>query len=503
MLLVSVSALAGAAPGALAEPGAEPVVLGRRGLRPGGGQQRAGLVRDAAAARTGRLARSAEPTRARAVAQRHRLAPAECQRAVGRRTEHAARRWRGCACRPTGARWRITSTHGPAMHGAALQTRQRDAHSVPADAQAAAVEATPPVGTFADGGDFVFDVGSTCARSGPGSTCWPTRASAPSVSEAGGGYHLGRQQPPEPAHALVQRPRGRPAFRVAAAAGPALARGRGASRPRPRARRPRPTTCGMARATASSSTGAATLAISATWCVDAQDRSQTGAAAGDQPGAAHAPAALGGGVSNGCWARSAAIARGVYTAVRQQALGEAAIAGAAGHAAGAQRRLRRRHGVSGQRLCRRTSGTSTDWTCDRREFFDARGRPVVPDRLRPTARRRRRPLRGTVAAGHGAGRGDDRTRAAAGLGRQPGAGARAGRAGRRSGGAPAAAHGAGRLGRIARCHRGHDARPACSTRWSTAGCSIRPWPAACGPRPASTRPAAPPAFATSCRTRWR
>jgi cyclic beta-1,2-glucan synthetase len=39
--------------------------------------------------------------------------------------------------------------------------------------------------------------------------------------------------------------------------------------------------------------------------------------------------------------------------------------------------------------------------------------------------------------------------------------------------------------------------------WSTAGCCTRRWPAGCGPRPASTRPAAPPAFATSCRMRWR
>ena len=62
---------------------------------------------------------------------------------------------------------------------------------------------------------------------------------------------------------------------------------------------------------------------------------------------------------------------------------------------------------------------------------------------------------------------------------------------------------AGALGRAARHDRRAHARPARSTRWSTAGCSTRRSPAGSGRGPASTRPAAPTAFATSCRTRSR
>ena len=39
-----------------------------------------------------------------------------------------------------------------------------------------------------------------------------------------------------------------------------------------------------------------------------------------------------------------------------------------------------------------------DWTCDRRECFDARGRLVLPDHFGQQQRRRARPLRGAVDA---------------------------------------------------------------------------------------------------------
>ncbi len=67
----------------------------------------------------------------------------------------------------------------------------------------------------------------------------------------------------------------------------------------------------------------------------------------------------------------------------------------------------------------------------------------------------------------------------------------------------AAGAGARPLGPPARRDHGAARPTRCSTRWSTAGCCTRRCRAGCGPRPASTRPAAPPAFATSCRTRWR
>ena len=77
----------------------------------------------------------------------------------------------------------------------------------------------------------------------------------------------------------------------------------------------------------------------------------------------------------------------VHTALFRQRLPPAHEAGAgpaasgadraAVHAARARRRLRRRH-----RLPRRwpaDADEAEDWTCDRREFFDARGRLVLPD----------------------------------------------------------------------------------------------------------------------------
>ena len=63
--------------------------------------------------------------------------------------------------------------------------------------------------------------------------------------------------------------------------------------------------------------------------------------------------------------------------------------------------------------------------------------------------------------------------------------------------------GAALLEAHARRGAGGDARCRRSTCWPTAGCSTRPSPAACGRAAASTSPAARSASATSCRTRWR
>ncbi len=143
------------------------------------------------------------------------------------------------------------------------------------------------------------------------------------------------------------------------------------------------------------------------------------------------------------------------------------------------------------------------WTCDRSEFFDATGRLVSPATLGHSATSGADPcaaLAGDFSAGTGPGprRSTFMLGHAADAARRRAAGARWRR--RDSAQALDEVKAAGpACSASCRC-----ARPTrCSTPWSTAGCCTRPWRPACGPRPAFTRPAAPSAFATSCRTPWR
>ena len=163
-------------------------------------------------------------------------------------------------------------------------------------------------------------------------------------------------------------------------------------------------------------------------------------------------------------------------------------------------RLRRRHRVlRPRRRSRRPRRLDLRPTRDlRRPRPRHRPRPLRPgERLRP------RPVRRALDPRHAARRRFARARVPARLRRQPGSGAK------RSSPRPrwcrrcAACCRCGPAGTSCSARSRCERRTRCSTRWSTAGCSTRRSPAASGRAPASTRPAAPTAFATSCRTRWR
>ena len=98
-----------------------------------------------------------------------------------------------------------------------------------------------------------------------------------------------------------------------------------------------------------------------------------------------------------------------------------------------------------------------DWSCDRREFFDARGRLVLPDHLGRQQGGGLDPCAALATRRHAVGRRDRRTRVPARLCRQPGRGAPAGHHGRRRAGGAAAGAGAPRTG------TGCSARPPCVT----------------------------------------
>ena len=155
---------------------------------------------------------------------------------------------------------------------------------------------------------------------------------------------------------------------------------------------------------------------------------------------------------------------------------------------------------------RRQRGDLTDWTCDRRELFDARGRA----RRRPTSygqaqRRRPRPLRGARrrASRCAPARRSSASSCSATAPSHEGRAARSPRRPRWCRRCSAAAAVRDALGRAARRHRGAHARPAVRRDGQPLAAVPDARLPALGARPASTRPAAPTAFATSCRTRWR
>ena len=146
-----------------------------------------------------------------------------------------------------------------------------------------------------------------------------------------------------------------------------------------------------------------------------------------------------------------------------------------------------------------------DWTCDRRELFDARGRAIVARPLRPGA---------AAAASTPAPRSRPGSRCAPATRSSASSCSATAPAPRRPRSrSPSRPRWCRRCGACSSVRArwdellgatdGAHARPALRRAWSTAGCSTRRSPAGSGRAPASTRPAAPTAIATSCRTRWR
>ena len=143
------------------------------------------------------------------------------------------------------------------------------------------------------------------------------------------------------------------------------------------------------------------------------------------------------------------------------------------------------------------------WTCDRREFFAARGAHRGARHAGPARRQRPRPLRRAGRRAHARRRRGQRPFAFC-SGRPTTAKPRCSwrAAGSSATCAEALAAGARLLGRAARPPAGAHARPAVRRDGQPLAALPDARRAGSGRRPASTRPAAPSAFATSCRTRW-
>jgi hypothetical protein len=237
LILVSAGSDPGPGPAALAGAGAAPVGLGRRGLRPGGGERRAAsyqmpLQRELAALRDRHAADSAALRRRRAASTGLHLLRAEELSADELSTLQ------------TLARVRLLADGRPLLHHVQAWSAL---HERPSARQAARPRphrwpprGTPP--TVAPKAASMPTPASSASRSGaamrprgPGSTCWRTGLRRPGPKPAAA--TPGPQQPAEPAHRVVERPRGRPAGGVVPAAGPPHPRRSGAWRLRPGAAR--------------------------------------------------------------------------------------------------------------------------------------------------------------------------------------------------------------------------------------------------------------------------
>ena len=312
IVLVSAGVGPGPRPAALAGAGAAPVVLGRRRLRPGRRQPRAGVLPDAAAARDRRAARSARRRRCSAspAPPRPALSPAR-SRATCHADELATLRalarvrlnadGRPLAAPRAGARRACTS--GPSRSG-----RRRRPSSLRSEHGRPQARPRPPPGEFAPaGGEFRFDVSALLAAG----AALDQRARQSGLRRADHRgrrrLQLGAEQPPQHADAVVERPGRRPGRRVVPAAGHADAARPGASPPSAGGDTESPSTASRtARATASISHRRGALDVSVTWCVDRDERGQAGAAAARQPRPQDAAAAPRSASPSGSWARNRA-----------------------------------------------------------------------------------------------------------------------------------------------------------------------------------------------------
>jgi hypothetical protein len=221
------------------------VGLRRRGLRPGGAQQRAQLLPDAAAAR------DRDPAHARAAAdpeqlsaQRHgRLLPAARPRggAIGE-----GRAFQPRARGVHGRRARARSAGGRAARGAQPDDCRRQQRAGAAAHAAPDALGRGPVGATCDDAD---GGARRPLRRGERRVPLRRRHGQPHAAplgqrdrqcqlrlpgvRVGHGLHLGRQQPHAPGHAVVERPGAGPRLRALPAAGPGHARAAAAHARRP------------------------------------------------------------------------------------------------------------------------------------------------------------------------------------------------------------------------------------------------------------------------------
>ena len=216
---------------------------------------------------------------------------------------------------------------------------------------------------------------------------------------------LGPQQPAQHADAVVQRPGRRPARRVVPAPGHADDAKPGASPPRRRATRAPSTASRTARGTAASATAAAPSTSASTWCVDPDAAVKQVRLRLLNRGHRTINLRIVGIAEWILGANRADRGTTVSSAASQRAAPGEGDGGADAEPAGEERRMTtlfcsqrdRAGGFGGGTAFFGLAGDAedlSDWTCDRRESFDARGRLVIPDQYGQAQRRRPRSLRG-------------------------------------------------------------------------------------------------------------
>jgi hypothetical protein len=508
-MLVSAGVRAGPGPAALAGAGAAPVGLGRRGLRPGGGQRRSPRPTRCRCSANWRAARTPR-CRQRGLPGRARRTGLHLLRADELSADELStlQRWRACTCWPTAAAAAPCAGLG-ALHEA-LRCAQRGTAARRCGGPAGRDRRRPVTGRFRSP-----TAASSASRSadamrprGPGSTCWPTRLRR-QLSEGGGGntwavnsrlnqltaWSNDPVADPPGEWFLLQDRRTAQAWSVAPSAWGGrrcryrVAHGQGA-----------PASATAAATWRSTRAGAWTPTVRSSRCSCAR-----------QPRQPHARCCAVTGIAEWMMGRTArprharrpshACTHGGHDPPAPA--GGRLDAGAAVHAARALGGFG--DGTAFLALARADADEAAsrplDWTCDRRELLR---RPRPPGAARCLGQRSGSGL-DPCAALSTAWTCARRAPSACSCSAMPPARWRR---------AELAALAAAVPPRSAwtRCARWDallgattvkHARPAVRRPWSTAGCCTRPCRAACGPRPASTRPAAPPAFATSCRTRWR
>ena len=358
------------------------------------------------------------------------------------------------------------------LHERAFQDRQAISCATLSGEMGAEIVPRRAKGDFAAaGGEFRFDVTALMRPARPWVNVLANPDFGAQISEAGGGYTLGPEQPPEHAHAVVERRRRRPGRRMVPAPGPAHHAGLerdAVGRRRLRlglSRRPRP---GLQHRQPSPRRARLQRHL----VRRRRNVGQAGARSPRQSRPPDDPAAPG--------RHRRVDPRRAAQRSRQQPHPHGDDGGGAGerrctdqsrrrrrrgapsdrallHPARPLGRLRRRH-----RLLRPRRRSRGPRRLDLRPARDLR-RPRPrhrPRPLRPGERLRPRPVRRALDPRHAARRRFARARVPARLRRQPGSGRRA----RRQGGAGAAAAppaaGAGPLGRAARRGRGANAGPA-------------------------------------------
>ena len=389
----------GLRPAALAGAGAAPVVLGRRRLRPGGRQRRAGVVPDGAAARDRRRCASAHVAAMQRPARRRRDRLLHLLRADDLSRRRAARPctpWRGCACNADGRPLahhvqELVELHDARARGRGRRCRPRRCR--PASAPRSLPRA-PPGEFAADQRRVPLRRRGACVRPArPWINVLANPGFGAQISEAGGGYSWAVNSRLQPAHAVVERPGRRPARRMVPAAGPrgrcevwSVAPSAAPATPQAEYR----VAHGQGYSTIGHRRGE--LDVSASWCVDPRRRGQAGAAA-PRSTAATGPCNLRV-VGIAEWILGAQPRRPRHAVTAREPARRARprpptqrprrrMTALLLHAARSRRRLRRRHRLPRPRPA--TRDDRTDWTCDRRELFDARGRLVA---ARPASARR-------------------------------------------------------------------------------------------------------------------